>query len=101
MRLKTIFLLVATILLTVVIMQNSDAVYFKILFFTTRTSKLMMMLIVAIVAFVIGYLVGRPKRNILSKDYDHGYDERDDRTHEGNIKPDKDTLSDEDREYIS
>jgi uncharacterized protein HemY len=101
MRLKTIFLLVITILLTVVIMQNNDPVYFKVLFFTTRTSKLLMMLIVAIVAFVIGYLIGRPKRTILSKDYDHGYEERDDRTHDGSIKPKTDTLSDEDREYIS
>ena len=101
MRLRTIFLLVATILLTVVIMQNNDAVYLKVLFFTTRTSKLMMMLVVAIIAFVIGYFVGRPKKTLLSKDYDHGYDENDDRTHDGSIKPKPNELSDEDREYIS
>jgi uncharacterized integral membrane protein len=101
MRLKTIFIIVITILLTIVIMQNSDPVFFKVLFFTTRVSKLVMMLIVAIVAFIIGYLVGRPKRTILSKDYDHGYDEHDDRTHDGNVKPNTNTLSDEDRDYIS
>lgn len=100
MRLKTIFLIVATILLTVIIMQNSDPVYFKVLFFTTRTSKLMMMLIVAIIAFIIGFMVGRPKRTILSKDYNHGYDERDSRTHEAGANNKTDTLSDEDRDYI-
>lgn len=99
MRLKTIFIIVITILLTIVIMQNSDPVFFKVLFFTTRISKLLMMLIVAIIAFIIGYLVGRPKRTILSKDYDHGYDERNDRTHDASEN--NNTLSDEDRDYIS
>lgn len=101
MRLKTIFIIITTILLTIIIMQNSDPVFFKVLFFTTRISKLVMMLIVAVIAFVIGYLVGRPKRTILSKDYDHGYDERDDRTHDGSTNPNASTLSDEDKDYIS
>jgi uncharacterized integral membrane protein len=101
MRLKTIFIIVITILLTIVLMQNSDPVYFKVLFFTTRTSKLIMMLVVAIFAFVIGYMVGRPKRTRFSKDLGHGYDERDENTHEGLNKPKQDTLSDEDRDYIS
>jgi len=101
MRLKTIFLIVATILLTVVIMQNNSPVVFKVLFFTTYTSKLMMMLWVALAGFVIGYLVGRPKVKKFGNDYGHGYDERDSNTHEGLQKNDKNTLSDEDRDYIS
>jgi uncharacterized integral membrane protein len=101
MRIKTIFLIVITILLTIVIMQNSDPVYLKVLFFTTRTSKLWMMLWVALIGFVIGYLVGRPKTKKLGNDYGHGYDEGDDKTHEGLNKNRPNTLSDEDRDYIS
>jgi len=56
---------------------------------------------VAVVGFIIGYLVGRPKRTMFTKDYDHGYDEKDERTHEGLNKQNTDTLSDEDRDYIS
>lgn len=101
MRIKTIFLIVATILLTVVIMQNNSPVLFKVLFFTTYTSKLMMMVWVALAAFIIGYLVGRPKVKKFGNDYGHGYDERDQSTHEGLPKQSPNTLSDEDRDYIS
>ncbi|GAB3906527.1 hypothetical protein [Mucilaginibacter boryungensis] len=101
MRLKTIFIIVITILLTIVIMQNNAPVTFKVLFFSFYTSKLMMMLWVALAAFIIGYLVGRPKVKKFSNDYGHGYDERDENTHEGLNQPQKNTLSDEDRDYIS
>jgi uncharacterized integral membrane protein len=101
MRLKTIFIIVITILLTIVLMQNSDPVYFKVLFFTIHTSKLMMMLWVAIAGFVIGYLVGRPKIKKYGNEYGHGYDEHDESTHEGLQKNQPNTLSDEDRDYIS
>jgi len=94
MRLKTIFIIVITILLTIVIMQNNEPVYFKVLFFTTRTSKLLMMAIIAVIGFVIGYLVGRPKRRLISDEYDHGYNEVDPTAGTS-------TLSDEDRDYIS
>jgi hypothetical protein len=73
-------------------MQNTDEVWFKILFFKIHVSKLSVMLLVAIVAFILGWLVGRPKRVIrLGGDAD------------GN-NPDDDepgTLSKEDREYIN
>jgi len=101
MRLKTIFLIVVTILLTVVIMQNSSPVSLKILFFTTYTSKLWMMLWVAIIAFVIGFLAGRPKKTQFTKDVEHGYTEHDDNTHESLTKTPPNKLSDEDRDYIS
>jgi uncharacterized integral membrane protein len=92
MRIKTMFLILITVLLTVVIMQNTDEVPFKLLFATFRISKLVMLLAVAIVAFIIGVLVGRPGR----PKYIKGYDEEIETTN----KP-SNTLSDEDRDYIS
>lgn len=99
MRLKTIFIIVITILLTIVIMQNTEPVPFKVLFFHTYTSKLLMMAIVAIIGCIIGFMIGRPKRTLLSKDYDHGYDDSDDDDDRHSSR--SNTLSDEDRDYIS
>lgn len=101
MRLKTIFIIIATILLTIVIMQNAEPVPFKVLFFETTTSKLLMMAIMAVVGFVIGYLVGRPKKTRFTKEFDHGYDEHDEYIDNKDQKRRPDTLSDEDRDYIS
>ena len=81
-----------TILLTVVIMQNTDEVTFKFLFSKFYISKLVMLLFVAIVAFIIGVLVGRPGR----PKYIPGQVEDADP-----IKSQTNTLSDEDRDYIS
>jgi uncharacterized integral membrane protein len=92
MRIKTMFLILITVLLTVVIMQNTDEVLFKFLFATFRISKLVILLAVAIVAFIIGVLVGRPGR----PKYIKGHDEEIETTN----KP-SNTLSDEDRDYIS
>lgn len=92
MRIKTMIIIIITVLLTVVIMQNTDAVFFKFLFATFHISKLVMLLSVAIVAFIIGVLVGRPGR----PKYIRGAD---DETEHLN-KP-SNTLSDEDRDYIS
>jgi uncharacterized integral membrane protein len=92
MRIKTIVIILITVLLTIVIMQNSDQVLFKILFFETRISKLIIMLIIAAVAFILGYLVGRPRRAIRL-----GGDEDSDDIHPN--KPG--TLSDDDKEYIN
>lgn len=92
MRIKTIVIVLVTILLTIIIMQNAEKVWFNVLFFNFRMSKLIMLLFVAIVGFILGYLVGRPKRAIrLGGDHDeHDHD---------SDKPG--TLSDEDREYIN
>lgn len=101
MRLKTIFIVVVAVLLTVVIMQNSGPVYWKILFFTTYTSKLTVLLVMAVLAFIAGYLAGRPRRTRFSNDANHGYEEPTrERTNDYTDKPSS-TLSDEDRDYIS
>lgn len=92
MRITTMIIIVITVLLTIVLMQNTDRVTFTILFTDVRMSKLVALGSVGIVAFILGILVGRPKR---AKQIGGGYNE-DDYTED---KPD--TLSDEDREYIS
>jgi uncharacterized integral membrane protein len=92
MRITTMFIIVITVLLTIVLMQNTEPVKFTILFGTFYISKLMALLSFSAVAFVLGILVGRPKkaRSIATDDNDDDY--TDDKT---------DTLSDEDRDYIS
>jgi ABC-type uncharacterized transport system fused permease/ATPase subunit len=91
MRIKTIIIIVITILLTVVIMQNSQKVKFTVLFSDFYISNLLMLLVVAIAAFILGWLVGRPKKPIKLGSDDSGSDLN---------KNDHNTLSSEDREYI-
>lgn len=92
MRIKTIVIILITILLTVVIMQNTERIWFKILFFTVPVSKMIMLLSSAVAGFIIGWLAGRPKRKYRLSEPN--------RTATGN-KEDSDTLSDEDKNYIS
>jgi hypothetical protein len=81
-----------TILLTVVLMQNTDPVRFTILFSDVRMSKLTAMAIMALVGFILGYMVGRPKKaRYIAPEYHEG-----DHDEEG-----PNTLSEEDRKYIS
>ena len=86
------FIILVTVLLTVVVMQNTKEVPFNFLFATFYVSKLVMLLTVAIASFIVGVLVGRPGR----PKYVPG---RDEEMEEGKTKPD--TLSQEDRDYIS
>jgi uncharacterized integral membrane protein len=92
MSIKNIISLVIVVLLTVVIMQNTDAVKFTLLFSDVYISKVAMLTAVAVVAFILGVLVGRPK----NKKYD--IEDYHDSVH-GKDNPK--TLSDEDRDYIS
>jgi uncharacterized integral membrane protein len=89
MRIKTIIILVVAILLAIVIFQNTGQVRFAFLFTDFYVSKLVMMLMIAVVAFILGYLAGRPK-NI--------------RKLGGNFTDDSNTtntLSNEDKDYIN
>jgi uncharacterized integral membrane protein len=92
MRIKTMIIIIITVLLTVVIMQNTEDVNFNFLFSTFRVSKLVMLSAVAIVAFVIGILVGRPGKPKYLKGNDDEIEYE---------KKQSNTLSDEDRDYIS
>nr|WP_067061472.1 hypothetical protein [Mucilaginibacter sp. L294] len=92
MSIKNIIALVIVVLLTIVIMQNTDEVKFTILFSTVYMSKVAVLTAVSVAAFILGVLVGRPKNKKynISEHYDE--------LHQGE---DKNTLSDEDRDYIS
>lgn len=92
MRIKTIIIILITVLLTVILMQNAGAVYFKFLWATFLMSKLLVLLFVAAISFVLGVLVGRPKKvRKLGGDYTDGnYD-----------KGNPNTLSDDDKDYIN
>jgi len=91
MRIKTMFIIFITVLLTVVLMQNTTEVPFTFLFATFYISKLIVLLSVALVSFIIGVLIGRPRRS----KHKPGRDEEND-----NLKNKPNTLSDEDRDYI-
>jgi uncharacterized integral membrane protein len=86
-----IIILVA-VLLTVMLMQNTGTVSFKFLWATFWISKLLMLIIIGGIFFVLGILVGRPKRvkRLGGDPSENDWD-----------KNNKNTLSDEDREYIN
>ena len=92
MRIKTIIIFVIAILFTIVFMQNTGTVPFTILFGTFYMSKLTMLLLVSIIAFILGWLVGRPKS---IKKLGGGLTD----INPGNNKTG--TLSDEDKDYIN
>ncbi len=91
MRIKTIIIVLITVILTAVLMQNTDNVNFSFLWATFRVSKLVVLASTALIAFILGVLVGRPKRvKRLGGDFN-----------DGDIDKGKtNTLSDEDKDYI-
>ena len=92
MRIKTIVVILITVMLTIVLMQNTEPVTFSFLWATVRISKLVMMTAVGAIAFILGVLVGRPSRvKKLGGTYIEGEHQRDD----------PNTLSDEDKDYIN
>ena len=89
---KTIFIIILTALLTIFLMVNTEPVDFDFLFTTIAVSKLLVIGICIVVGFIIGFVVGRPRKTVASY-----VDEI-----EKNLKNiNKSELSDEDREYIS
>jgi len=92
MRIKTMIIILVAVLLTVTLMQNTGTVSFKFLWATFWISKLVMLIIIGAIFFILGILVGRPKRvkrlggDSTGTDWD---------------KNQPNTLSDEDREYIN
>jgi putative membrane protein len=94
MRFKTILLIFLTVIITVFLMMNTDAVTFNVLSVKMEVSKLLIIGIFTIIGFILGYAAnGRPKAVISS--YDDNID------HNQDLPTDKNSLSDEDREYIS
>jgi len=83
MRLKTFLIIALSVLATVILMKNTDEINFWI-FGEVRVPKLAMMGAMLVCGFIIGYLAGRPRKKIV-----HPEEEQ------------EDTLSAEDREFIS
>jgi putative membrane protein len=92
MSAKTISIIILTALLTIFLMVNTEAVDFDFLVTTVPVSKLLVIGICIIIGFIIGFVVGRPRKTVSSYD-----DEIERNQPTGNKKE----LSDEDRDYIS
>lgn len=90
MNAKTVFVLFITILLTIFLTVNSDAVDFDfIIGEPVSVSKLVVIGICVLIGFILGFIVGRPRKTISSYDSE---------IEKAENKP---TLSEEDRDYIS
>lgn len=92
MKAKTIFVIIITAILTIFLTVNSDAVEFSfIIGEPVSVSKLVVIGICILIGFILGFIVGRPRKTLSS--YDNEIERNDaDRNPE---------LSDEDRDYIS
>ncbi len=89
MKAKTFFVIFLTVLITVVLMQNTDEVKFKVLFWDLYLPKLVILTGVAAAGIMLGFMLrGRPPRATNNNDI------------KNNQTP-FDTLSAEDRDYIS
>ena len=95
MNAKTIFIIAITVVFTVVLMNNTDMVDFWF-FGNARVPKLAVLGIVFFAGAIVGFIAGRPRKKPPIQDSD------DDEGNPDDYRPEnRNTLSDEDREYIS
>lgn len=92
MSAKTISIIILTALLTIFLMVNTEPVDFDFLVTTVPVSKLLVIGICIIIGFIIGFVVGRPRKTVSS------YDDEIERNQPVSNKKE---LSDEDRDYIN
>jgi len=92
MKGKTIFIIAFTAVITIFLMMNTDAVEFDFIFLKKDVSKLVVVGVCTLTGFILGYWAGKPKTTISSYDTENPQDNPEDR---------RNTLSDEDRDYIS
>lgn len=93
MKAKTIFIIILTALLTIFLTVNSDAVDFNFLIGEpVAVSKLIVIGTCVLVGFIIGFVVGRPRKTVTSYDPE---------IEQANAINRNSNLSDEDRDYIS
>jgi uncharacterized integral membrane protein len=91
---KTIFIILATALLTIFLMVNNEPVDFNFIFVdAVPISKLIVIGVCVLIGFILGFIVGRPRKTLSSYDFEI---ER-----KNPAEDDKNGLSDEDRDYIS
>ena len=93
MSAKTISIIILTALLTAFLFLNSDEVPFNFIVANdVQVSKLIVIGACIIIGFIIGFVVGRPRKTLSS------YDDEIERNQPVSNKKE---LSDEDRDYIS
>lgn len=89
-------------MVTIILMQNTDEVLFKILWKEIHVSKLVIMLSLTFAGFIIGLIMGRPKKKPLpTSETTKNVPLEINNTEDTYIEPPKKNLSDEDRDYIS
>jgi uncharacterized integral membrane protein len=94
MKSKIIFVIITTALLTAFLFLNNDEVPFDFIVASdVYVSKLIVIGICILIGFILGFLVGRPRKTVSS--YDPEIEKAD-----GEIE-NKSGLSEEDRDYIS
>ncbi len=102
MNFKTIFIIAVTVLVTTVLMQNRDEVLFTVLWKEIYVSKLVVMLTLTFTGFIIGLIVGRPKKKPLATtETTRNVPLEINNTEDTTPTTEKSKLSDEDRDYIS
>lgn len=96
MKAKTIFIIILTALLTVFLTVNSDPVDFNFLIGEpVPVSKLIVIGICVLIGFVIGFIVGRPRKTVST--YDHEIE----KGYQSPTGTPTSQLSDEDKDYIN
>jgi uncharacterized integral membrane protein len=94
MNSKIIFVIILTALLTAFLFLNNDKVVFNFIIVSdVYVSKLIVIGICVLIGFILGFLVGRPRKTVSS--YDTEIEKADVEIEN------KSGLSDEDRDYIS
>jgi uncharacterized integral membrane protein len=96
MNAKTIFIIIISALVTSVLMKNTDEIDFWF-FGDASVPKLAVLGIMFFAGAIVGFVLGRPRKKQLR----HEDDELEDSDHHTPGSQNKNTLSDEDREYIS
>jgi preprotein translocase subunit SecG len=97
MTFKTIFIIIVSVLVTIILMNNTDEINFW-LFGNTRIPKLAILGLMFGLGLILGFIAGRPGKNSRKNLINHS-----ETAHNNNmeaVENERDTLSDEDREYI-
>jgi putative membrane protein len=90
MRAKTFFIILLTAIITVFLVMNTDEVEFNLVYAKKDVSKVAVIGICTFIGFLLGYWTGRPRKIVSNyENFDHSLPES------------RNTLSDEDRDYIS
>lgn len=93
MKAKTIIIIIVTALLTAFLFLNSEAVSFNFIVVNdVYVSKLLVIGVCVLIGFILGFLVGRPRKTVSSYDTE---------IEKYPSQENKSSLSDEDRDYIS